>query len=659
MNLPSTLRRLAVCCLALAAGATQALAAARRAAPPEMVDGLVVQLRDAPSHVAVARERVLARDAAALPREARRWQGLLAEVRADPAVLRELPQWAAAAPSREPVGARAQLLRFTRSMTPAQAERVAARLAARPEVAWVAVNGRERRQALAANAPGDPYYGGSDGQWWLQAVGPGSNASAIADRRRGVSDFLPAWLNGSTGNAAAIVAVLDSGITCHPDLGNTLPACLGGAILPGYDFVSDSARANDGDGRDADPRDPGDWVSQADRSNDPDRYGDCEVEGSSWHGTTIAGLVAARTDNQVGVAGINWDGRVLPVRVAGKCGAATVDIVDGMRWAAGLDVCKRSDNDGNCLEFVPRNPHPARIVSISFGGTGACNALYQEAIDEARAAPGGGAVVVVAAGNEWGAPRRPADCRHVIAVGSLNRDGFKSNYSNFGAALAISTVGGDDDDGAWGAPLGSSSLADSGILTIGSGAPTTPADCMQPGANCYYYHFGTSFSAPIVAGAVSLMLSVNPALSASEIELGLARSARPHVTSSVPGFGLCSASNPGRCLCTTSTCGAGILDANQALLYAAAPTSYVAPAAQAAVLDTPELRVAVASGPDRPPQSRSGEPTGGGGAMGMLWLLGLAAAGLVLASPFSVPAGWGRPGWGLRTVRNQRPARRR
>lgn len=611
---------------------------------PDRVYGLVVQLRDAPSHAALAREHALARDANEVPREVARWQRLVADLRNDGAVLRELPAWANGAPRRDPVGASAQLLRFAQPLTAEQAGRVSARLTARPEVAWVAANTRERRQATAANAPGDPYFPGLSQQWWLQPV-QGSNASPIEGRLRGVPGFLPAWLASTTGSAAAVVALLDSGITCHPDLGNLTPGCIGGAILPGYDFVTDwdpvaqRGYANDGDGRDADPRDPGDWVSAADRSADPTRYGGCDVEDSSWHGTIIAGLLAARTDNGVGVAAMNWNGRVLPVRVAGKCGADVVDIVDGMRWAAGLPACKRSDGAGGCAEFVPANPFPARVINISFGGSAACGELYQQAIDEVRAAPGGGAVVVAAAGNGWAAPSRPANCQRVIGVAALNRDGFKTNYSNFGATLAISTIGGDDycdnasECGAW-----ASLLADSGLLTIGNGGAQSPAGCATPGANCYYHHFGTSFSAPLVAGAVSLMLSVRPDLTVSQIEQGLARTARPHVTSSVAGFGPCSDNNPGRCLCTTSTCGAGMLDVAQALLYAASPATYVAPAARGAVLDTPELRTAAAAGPDRPanPAPPASSDGGGGGAFGAAWVLMLALAAWALRGPFSV-----------------------
>ena len=621
-----------------------AAATPRSAAPTGQAHGLIVQLRDAPSHRAVAlvRERALSRDGIAVAPEALRWNRLLADWRQDAEVLRELPGWGHAAPRRDPVGASAQVLRFERPLSAEQAARVAARLAARPEVAWVSVNTREQRQATAANAPTDPYFAGNTGQWWLQSV-QGSNANAIDDRRRGVPGFLPAWLSSSVGDAAAVVAVLDSGITCHPDLGNLSLNCIGGAVLPGYDFVTDwdaatqRGYANDGDGRDGDPRDPGDWVSAADRSADTTRYRDCDVADSSWHGTVIAGLIAAQTNNGLGAAGINWSGRILPVRVAGKCGADVADIIDGMRWAAGLDdVCKRSDAAGACLEFVPRNPHPARIINISFGGSAACGAAYQTAIDELRGVvfAGGavGAVVVAAAGNGWGAPSRPANCQRVVGVAALNRDGFKTTYSAFGAALVLSTVGGDDGDGAWGAVLGANSLADSGILTLGNSAATAPEDCSRPGANCYFNHFGTSFSAPIVSGAVSLMLSVNPALSVSQIEQGLARSARPHVGSTATGLRPCSDSNPGRCLCTTTTCGAGMLDVVQALAYAVSPTTYQAPVWPAANLDTPELRVAAASGPDRPANSvlPPSASSGGGGAMSAGWLLALLLAAAAL-----------------------------
>ena len=128
------------------------------------------------------------------------------------------------------------------------------------------------------------------------------------------------------------------------------------------------------------------------------------------------------------------------MRVAGKCGAEVLDIVDGMRWAAGLQV-----------GGVPLNKNPARIINISFGGSAACGQAYQTVVDELQAM---GVVVVAAAGNEWASrPSRPASCNGVVGVAGLNRDGFKTNYSNFGGQLAasgIAAVAGDDGDGAWG-----------------------------------------------------------------------------------------------------------------------------------------------------------------------------------------------------------------
>jgi serine protease len=540
-------------------------------------------------------------------------------VRADTDLTRALPlverAW-----RRDPVGASAQLLHFERPLSAAEAVRVAARLAADPAVAWVQPNTRERRLGGAANPPNDPYFAGRKFQWWLQAA-TGSDANVLVDRLRGVPDLQTAWLR-EAGVAATVVAVLDSGITAHPDLAAA-------RILPGYDFVADSAYANDGDGRDADPSDPGDWVDAADRTRDPGRFGSCEVESSSWHGTVIAGMLGAQTDNGLGAAAINWAARVLPVRVAGKCGAEVADIVEGMRWAAGLAACKRSDGAGGCLEFAPTNPNPARVVNISFGGSAACGSAYQGAIDELRAAPGGGAVVVAAAGNEHRGLSRPASCSGAIGVVALNRDGFKTNYSNFGSAAVIATVGGDDVDtgSRW------NGLADSGLLSIGNPGSTSAANCSAAGANCYFYHWGTSFSTPVVAGAVSLMLAANPALTATEVIAGLRASARPHVGSTIPGFNACSDANPGRCLCTTATCGAGILDVPQALAFAAAPGSYVAPARQPALIDAADVAAAVAQGPDRPPNGGSPPISGGGGGggpMGAGWLVLLGVATLSL-----------------------------
>ena len=497
------------------------------------------------------------------------------------------------------VGKRSRHLDFGRMLPADEAGRIVLKLSRRPEVEWVVPNERERR----LNTPTDPLFPAtfsSSGQWWMFQAG-GSNRNDLEERRRGVPDLLSAW-QSSTGTSTPVVAVLDTGITPHADLGF--------GVLAGRDFVSTVEYANDGDGWDADASDPGDWVSQAERDANPPLFGDCEVDDSSWHGTTITGMLAAETGNSRGVAGINWSARVLPVRVAGKCGAEVADIVVGMRWAAGLQVFDHSNR------MVPLNPAPARVLNISFGGSAACNAAYQDVIDELARI---GVVVVAAAGNQNGAVSRPANCRGVLGVAALNRDGFKASYSNFGAPLAIATVGGDPRMvGDWGLELG-----DDALLTLGNDG------LRGVGNSIYVRQAGTSFAAPVVAGVAGLMLGVNPSLTAAQLIDGLRLSARPHVVS--PKIAECSEQNPGRCICTTATCGAGILDASAALQYAADPASYVPPARVPEVIDNPEVDAAVALGADRPPNggetpAATSGGGGGGGAMGWPWLLALAAA---------------------------------
>ncbi len=548
------------------------------------VRSFIVKLRDAPAHEQLQPRHADARDhqlaARLAAHEHGRWNKLLGETGLHSMRLRA-------------TGRDQQRLDLGRAYSASEAAALKQQLEQRGDVAWAEPNTRERRMQ-AVPIPNDPRYSGTAGQWWLQPVS-GSDGNLIDARLRGVPGFQTAWQH-STGAASAVVAVLDTGTTAHPELS--------GRLLPGYDFVSVLEYANDGNGRDADASDPGDWVDAADRLKPEFRA--CELEDSSWHGTIIATMLAAATNNGQGVAAMNWAGRVLPVRVAGKCGAEVADIIDGMRWAAGLAV------DG-----VPDNPNPARIINISFGGSAACGAAYQAAIDEIRRERG--AVVVAAAGNEWGAPTRPANCLGTLGVVALNRDGFKANYSNFGAALSasgIATVGGDDVDSStkWNA------LADSGIST-GYNQGTK-----GPGAADYARLYGSSFAAPIVSGALSLMLSVNPALTADQLFNGLRLSARPHVL--VPKMAACSNANPGRCACASTTCGAGMLDVNQALIYAANPAAYVPPAQGAAIIDNADIDRAVLLGADRPPNAEPPPASSGsgGGSSGGLELLGLALA---------------------------------
>jgi serine protease len=578
-----------------------ACAAAAAGAEPAPVTGFIVQLR--------AEAQVVAAETGAAGMK--RMLSVVSDQRLPLSVER-------------PVSGRWHRLQGQVALSAAAAGLLEAQLRADPRVQSVVPDVREQRQDTT---PVDPRFGA---QWWLQAVAAGNT---------GAAGFAKAW-DRSTGVAnGAVVAVLDSGITSHIETN--------ARILPGFDFVADSSYAGDGNGRDNDPSDPGDAITAADRLAQPDKFSGCpDALRSSWHGTTIAGQLAAASNNTEGVAAANWQGLVLPVRVAGKCGAAVSDIVDGLRWAAGLVVTG-----------APANPNPARLIVLSYGGVDACDTasttpaiadtawLYEAAIAEVRAA---GALVFVAAGNQRGSVGRPASCQGAFAVASVNRDGYKASYSNFGPSIALATPGGDAASGGL-CESGSSDLRDGGLVSTGNLGDTTP------GAAGYVSASGTSFAAPAVAAVASLMLAVNPALTAGQIEQGLRMTARPHAL--VPLLGNCALTdNPGRCACTTATCGAGLLDADEALAFAAAPLAYTAPVRTAVTLADDRLRAcAVAMGrtvdptpvptPDptpvtptpvvpSPDPAPAATPTdtggGGGGAMGELWLAGLAVAVLCL-----------------------------
>lgn len=527
---------------------------------------------------------------------------------------------------QRPLGGRWHRLASTGgTLEGAASDAMAARLRADPRVRAVVPDVREQRQAVT---PNDSRFAS---QWWLQAASTGNT---------GAAGFAKAW-ERSTGVAnGSVIAVLDSGITSHIETN--------ARVLPGHDFVADAVYAGDGNGRDNDPQDPGDAITADERLAQPDKFSGCpDALRSSWHGTTIAGQLAAVSNNTEGVAAANWQGLVLPVRVAGKCGASVSDLIDGMRWAAGLAVTG-----------VPANAHPARLIVLSYGGVDPCDAnsaeaavrdtarLYEAALEEVRAA---GALVIVAAGNQQRAVGRPASCRGAFAVTSVNRDGYKAAYANFGTAIALATPGGDDASGG-SCTSGDANLRDGGVVSTGN------LGDVSPGAAGYVTASGTSFAAPAVAAVASLMLAVNSNLTLTQIEQGLRASARPHVL--VPLLGACVVgSNASRCACTTATCGAGLLDADQALIYAAAPTTYVAPVQAAVTLADDRLRAcALATGrsvdpvtpdtPAAPETPASAVPTtpvpvaepvpaaeggSGGGALSGVWLLGLAVAAALLA----------------------------
>ena len=416
------------------------------------------------------------------------------------------------------------------------ARTLAAQLARDPEVEYAEVDRRARRTLV----PNDPRFasvavgassgGPAVGQWYLRAPA-GEVASSI--------DAVSAW-DTTTGSASIVVAVLDTGVRFnHPDLA--------GKLLPGYDMVSDATVANDGNARDADPSDPGDWITAADAATA--LFTGCDVSSSSWHGTQVAGIIGAATNNNTGMAGAGWNVQVLPVRVLGKCFGYTSDIVTGIRWAAGIAV-----------PGLPANPNPARVINLSLGSSGACSAEERGAIADANAA---GAVVVVAAGNTAGlAANSPANCPGAIGVAALRHVGTKVGFSDVGPELAIAAPGGNcvNLSGACLYPI---------LTTVDSGA-TTPLTSIY--TDSFDASVGTSFSSPLVAATAALMLSVQPLLTPAGVRAAIQASARPFPSSGVPGdpdpIVACHGPNATeqlQCYCTTSTCGAGMLDAGAAV----------------------------------------------------------------------------------------------
>jgi serine protease len=430
---------------------------------------------------------------------------------------------------------------------------LAERLAKEGDVEYAVAD--ERRRIVTA--PRDPLYaagvqgnGPALGQWYLRAPS-GEVLSSL--------NVEEAWA-ATTGSPEIVVAVVDTGARFeHPDL---LTVAVGGHLLPGYDMVSDAAAANDGDGRDADASDPGDWVTRAEISQPGSSLFRCATspENSSWHGTQLSGLIAALTDNGIGMAGAAPSVRVLPVRVIGKCGGYDSDIIAGMRWAAGLSV------PGTLV-----NPYAARVINLSLGGDGACSAAYQQVVDEITAL---GSVIVAAAGNSGHAVAQPANCTGVIAVAGLRHAGTKVGFSSLGPEVTIS------------APGGNCVNTDAGSPCLYPMLTTTDSGQTGPVSSTYTDSFnvsvGTSFSAPLVAAVAALTISVRPTITPQQVKELLQATARPFpplasisASSQAPQCTQPQYSLLGRpvdqqeCYCTTTTCGAGMLDAGTAVQLAA------------------------------------------------------------------------------------------
>ncbi|MDB6011220.1 MAG: hypothetical protein JWL65_3470 [Gammaproteobacteria bacterium] len=455
----------------------------------------------------------------------------------------------------------------------ADVESALSALRADPAVEFADID--ERR--YPASLPNDPLFvatSGATGQWYMQT--PSSATTDLA-----ATDAVSAWAI-TTGDTGTVIADVDTGVRFdHPDL---LRAGLGtgGRLLPGYDFVSgDENRssgaqlgtylvANDGDGWDPDPTDPGDWISATDQQNALFPSSSCPTADSSWHGTRVVGILGAITNNSVGVAGMTWGSWILPVRALGKCGGYDSDIIAGIEWAAGMSV-------STAATPVPNNPYPANIINLSLGGTGACISAYQIAL---KAVTGMGALVVVSAGNASTAVGAPANCSvlvpGVIAIAGLRNVGTKVGYSSFGPEVGIS------------APAGN--CVNTGGACLRSIDTTTNLGKTSPGQNSYTNqtntNLGTSFSAPIVSGIAGLMRAVNGNLTPKQLVARLESSATPFPanTNALP---VCPASVAGteECSCPSSgECGTGMANALSAVNAALKPIAAVAfPATYTAV----------------------------------------------------------------------------
>ncbi|WP_333689148.1 S8 family peptidase [Methylococcus capsulatus] len=443
-------------------------------------------------------------------------------------------------PTSETVGT-AQVYRLLRPVSLTEAGEIERRLEALPEVRYADPVTRMKAQATAEPVtPSDEYF---PQQWHLQS-GPGAVA--------GSANVQAAW-SLIRGAPEITVAVLDSGVLfapTHPDLENRLAyRNAEKTVIVGWDMIRNPRFARDGNARDKKPKDEGDWETVGWCGKEDGRPVPSEFKPAEWHGSHVAGIIGAVTDNGIGVSGVDWFARIEPVRVLGPCDGNAKDIIQGIWWAAG----KKG------VGGTQPNPRPAHVINMSLGpdapGSGPCPDAMQEAIDYALSR---NAVVVVSAGNEKDDTRNyaPANCRGVIAVSAVGPSGDLASYSNFGAEVAVAAPGG--DTGANG------ERPQDGILsTLNTSRKRPSAEGMSYGAMD-----GTSMAAPVVSGVVSLMLAADTEkkLDPQRIVAILRDTARPF-----PEGSRCATELEGRC-------GAGIVDAYAAVKAAMSQT--IGPRAQ-------------------------------------------------------------------------------
>jgi serine protease len=440
------------------------------------------------------------------------------------------------------------------------------KLRADPAVQFADVDQRRYAHSIPPNDPLFVPTAAASGQWYTQTPSSATimlGSPPVATMDLAATDAVSAWAI-TTGSTGTVIADIDTGVRFdHPDL---LRAGQGGRLLPGYDFVDQDYNpttgaaldtfliANDGDGWDPDPSDPGDWISatdQQDKTLFP--VATCPTQDSSWHGTRVMGILGAITDNGVGIAGMTWNPYLLPVRALGKCGGYDSDIMAGMQWAVGMTVTG-----------VPDNPYPADIINLSLGGTGSCSTSgYQSLIDTLTTM---GVLVVASAGNETGPVDVPGNCTGVLAVVGLRNVGTKVGYSSFGPEAGIA------------APAGN--CVNSSGACLRSIDTTTNLGLTTPGANSYTdqtnSNLGTSFSAPIVTGIAALMRAANANLTPPQLIARMEASATafPPNTGGLP---VCPATDPtsGQCSCVAGQCGAGMVNALSAVKAALNPIAVI------------------------------------------------------------------------------------